>query len=231
MQELNTGIYSITNVADGTVYIGQAGSARGFGGRWCIHKRFLRRDIYSKQINVHLWRAFKKYGEESFRFDVVVRCPPIGKLLDAYEIYFIAEAKKNGAVYNHTIGGNSGRLGLSHSPETRAKLSAKNKGRKWSVEARLKMSRDRKGKTRPGNSSNFKHSEKAKQRMSIVHSKTVRCIETGVVFSSVREAAEKMDLHSTTICQQIKGRVKHTGGFHFEYVKESKETFIYKAKE
>lgn len=48
--------------------------------------------------------------------------------------------------------------------------------------------------------------------------KKVKCIETGVVFNSIAEAAEKLSLQRSKISNVINGYRKTTGGFHFEYI-------------
>lgn len=51
-------------------------------------------------------------------------------------------------------------------------------------------------------------------------SKPVRCIETGEVFSSGKEAAEVMGLDPSHISKVCRGKAKTTGGYHFEFVQK-----------
>ena len=51
--------------------------------------------------------------------------------------------------------------------------------------------------------------------------KKVRCVETGQVFDTVTEAATEFGISTGNICKCCKGVYKQTGGFHWEYVKES----------
>lgn len=59
------GIYKICNIKNGKVYIG---SSSNVVRRWNVHKRFLRNGCHS---NAHLQRAWDKYGEDGFIFEVI----------------------------------------------------------------------------------------------------------------------------------------------------------------
>lgn len=62
------GIYKIENKLDGKKYYG---SSKNIKKRWNRHKRDLNRKIHD---NVYLQRAWNKYGEENFIFDIVYQC-------------------------------------------------------------------------------------------------------------------------------------------------------------
>lgn len=51
-------------------------------------------------------------------------------------------------------------------------------------------------------------------------SKAVRCVETGVVYKSAREAERLLGINNANICSALKGRSRHprAGGYHWEYV-------------
>lgn len=110
-------IYSITNTANGKVYIGQTrqGLARRKGEH--IHRFNL------GERDHKLYRAMRKYGIDKFRFEVVKYASKVEDL-DELEMRFIAEFNSFQRGYNMTCGGDS------ISDETRAKLSAIHKGRK-----------------------------------------------------------------------------------------------------
>ena len=63
MEELKSGIYKITCLQNGRVYVGQAINIKD---RWTSHMQCLNRN---KHHNIHLQRAWNKYGEECFKFD------------------------------------------------------------------------------------------------------------------------------------------------------------------
>lgn len=46
----------------------------------------------------------------------------------------------------------------------------------------------------------------------------IRCIETGEVFISQRELARHLNVNEICICLALKGKIRHAGGYHFEYV-------------
>lgn len=70
MDLTKTGVYSITNTVNGKQYIGSAG--RNFRHRWNGHKTDLRKNKHHCQP---LQRAWNKYGEEAFKFEVLFTCP------------------------------------------------------------------------------------------------------------------------------------------------------------
>ena len=48
--------------------------------------------------------------------------------------------------------------------------------------------------------------------------KPVRCIETGVVYPSLRAAAADTHVHVSYVSAVCNGRKKHAGGYRFEFV-------------
>jgi predicted transcriptional regulator len=48
--------------------------------------------------------------------------------------------------------------------------------------------------------------------------KAVRCVETGKVYNSIKEAAEDVKRTPTTIVHALKGYTKTAGGYHWEYI-------------
>lgn len=65
---MTCGIYRICCVANGRAYIGQSINIEG---RWKEHKKSLEAGSHS---NVHLQRAWDKYSESNFSFEVAVVC-------------------------------------------------------------------------------------------------------------------------------------------------------------
>lgn len=76
------GIYKITNIMNGHVYIGQS---REIHKRWIEHKTTFK----SKTKGTILYKAMQKYGFENFVFEIIEECQP--KDLDKREIYYIKE--------------------------------------------------------------------------------------------------------------------------------------------
>lgn len=142
---IKTGIYSIQNTVNGRLYIGSA--AKSFSDRWSGHRSALREGTH---CNLALQRAWKKYGESSFLFSILVRCCPEECLKE--EQRFIDDLWSTGRLYNHSPTAGS-LLGIKHRPEVAAKLAARcrrlakaNLGRKVSEETRKRMSESHKGK-------------------------------------------------------------------------------------
>lgn len=166
-----SGIYRIDG-PKGRFYVG---SAKGLSRRWIEHKRDLRRGTHG---NPRLQRAWSKYGEESFEFSVLEYVEDVTQLL-AREQHWIdtLDAVKKGYNVLPTAGSN---LGMTHSEETKRKMSAAHKGRKHgpmseeqkryyselykgkklSEETRKKMSESRRGR---------KFSEETRAKISAAH--------------------------------------------------------------
>lgn len=67
---LNCGIYKITNIETGDFYIGQS---IHLNRRKSYHFSQLKKD---KHRNQHLQNAFNLYGEENFKFEILLYCEP-----------------------------------------------------------------------------------------------------------------------------------------------------------
>ena len=111
-----SGIYQIRNTTNDKCYVG---SAVDLHARWLKHRRELRKNIHH---SAKLQRAWDKYGEDKFSFEVLVTCTK--STLIFYEQQFIDQMPSQ---YNMApIAGNC--TGRKHSAATRAKMSAANIG-------------------------------------------------------------------------------------------------------
>lgn len=99
-EEKICGIYCITNLVNGKVYIGQSVNIEK---RWVHHKTTLRHNMH---INKHLQSAWNKYGEQNFEFIILHEC--IYEDLDRYEIYYIEKYNSIENGYNLLRGGSNG---------------------------------------------------------------------------------------------------------------------------
>lgn len=110
-------IYSITNLVNGKVYIGQTrqGLARRRGEH--MHRFNL------GERDHKLYQAMRKHGIENFKFEVLCNCLK-PEYLDEMERHFIVEFNSFERGYNMTCGGDA------VSDETRQKLSTALKGRR-----------------------------------------------------------------------------------------------------
>lgn len=89
-------------------------------------------------------------------------------------------------------------LGRKLSPETRAKIAESNRRRILSDESKKKMSESHKGKT----------------------TKKVRCVELDIIFDSIGEAAEFVNVDSSGIGACLRGSQKTSAGYHWERISE-----------
>jgi len=62
---MKTGIYNIRNIINNDIYVGSASNIKN---RWNVHRHKLSNN---KHVNIHLQRAFNKYGSENFIFEVI----------------------------------------------------------------------------------------------------------------------------------------------------------------
>lgn len=89
-----TGIYKITNLINGRIYIGQAQN---------INRRIYEHKI-GKGINEQcVDKAIQKYGVDNFQFDVIEECT--AELLNEREVYWINYYNSFFDGYNLTLGG------------------------------------------------------------------------------------------------------------------------------
>ena len=214
------GIYKITNNVNGKVYIGQSINIEA---RWKDHINTLNRNI---SHSVLLQRAWNKYGQENFSFEILELCSE--DMLDDVEIKYIEfyDACRNG--YNIESGGNKNKCmsestkqklrekakerlsdptknpmyDKHHTAKTKEKISISNKGRILSEEMKKKLSDVRMG--HPGYNKNLT---------------PVYCIELDRIFICASEAAKILGIDGTNIlpcCRHDYGR-KTCGGYHWEF--------------
>ena len=129
------GIYCIENILDGKKYIGKS---TNFKKRIISHKFSLRLNKESEYIQ-HAWN---KYGEDSFRFYMLIECISDDDLLDQLEIFYIKYLHSHASEwgYNLSWGGSKTRQGMKSSEETKRKQSDSLKGKPLSEQTKNKMS-------------------------------------------------------------------------------------------
>lgn len=134
-----TGIYAITNGANGKRYVG---SAVHFPARRGQHIRSLRA---GKHHSIKLQRAWDKYGEGLFTFDLLLRCKKEDLLFFEQRAIEGFDAVRAG--YNVApLAGST--LGMPVSAEARANLSKAHKGRKKTAEHQANITEALRGKKR-----------------------------------------------------------------------------------
>lgn len=123
------GIYKILSNFDGKAYIGKS---IHIGRRFSNHVRMLNNN---KHKNIHLQNAWQKHGSNNFQMQIIELCSE--DQLDTKERYWIEMLKSSDKRfgYNKTSGGDGGRL----DDESLARMAASLRGRKLSLEARIKL--------------------------------------------------------------------------------------------
>lgn len=154
------GVYLIRNIVNNKVYVGSA--TKNMRTRWFRHRTLLRA---GKHHNLHLQSAWNKYDEGSFEFSVILQCKPEDCI--SLEQWWINELCAADNKYGYNISPTAGScFGVTHTNETKkrmseahkgrkkspehvAKVTAANRGLKRSAESRAKMSAAKKGKPLP----------------------------------------------------------------------------------
>lgn len=170
----------------------------------------------------YFWNAIKKYGWQGFKH-IILEDNLTYEEANNKERYYISLYNSNNPKYgyNLTLGG-EGFLGQKRSDETKLKISNSVKeyfknnhsywyGKKISQEA-IKKQKETK-RLHP-----YHHTEEWKIKHSIqlkgsnnASSKPVKCINTGMIFSNAREAAEYYKTDNSRIHKCCKGIEKSSG--------------------
>ena len=231
---------SVSGKENDMVYIGITSQENPWN-RWGVYKA-------NYGYNKHFSRAISKYSWENFShevlFDGLTKEEAEQKEVELISKYDSTNEKYG---YNKANGGSSNgkhteetkriisekakeRLknpennpmyGVHRSEETKRKISEKATGRKHSEEAKQKMSKQRAGEKNVMYGKT--HTEEAKQKIAKATSKPVRCIETGIVYSSALEAKRQIGADNSMIHRYLKGKAGYAGKLsdgtklHWEY--------------
>lgn len=234
------GIYQIRNLVNGKMYIGSAVNLN----RRC-HDHFSQlRD--NKHNNQHLQRAYNKYGEHNFVFEIIELVPD-RQMLIKQEQYYIDTLNAVNEGYNicpvagstlgrpHTevtklklTGANNPMFGKHHTLEVRKSISQSLKGRIFSEEHKRNLSiagkgkiisakaRDNMSKAQKGRIITEEHRKKLSENSA--NARQVICIELNQIFRSCKEAATFIKRHPSCVNDCCRGKQKTAGGYHWRYV-------------
>ena len=133
---MECGIYQIKNNVSGSRYIGQSVT---LGRRRADHFYAL---SYGTHPNIHLQRAYNKYGKESFSYSVLLYCD--SNSLTLYEQLCVDGLHPEYNIRRECVDSN---LGVKHTEETKIQMSNKKLGHTTSDETRKKISETKTGKT------------------------------------------------------------------------------------
>ena len=116
------GIYGIKNKINDNIYIGK--TEMNFGDRRDSHYSLLNNN---KHKNLHLQRAWNKYGKDNFEF-VIIHELCDGEDINELEIKYISYYKDLNKCYNIAPGGEGGwNRGIPISDEVKKKIGEKNR--------------------------------------------------------------------------------------------------------
>lgn len=135
----SSGIYQILNLINNKFYIG---SAIDFYERYHSHLHYLNKNSHH---NEHLQRAYLKYDNKNFKFEIIEFCKP--ELLIEREQFWIDHKQAVKLGYSIRVTANSN-AGLKFTTEHRARMSAWQIGRTLSDETKDKISISLKGRRR-----------------------------------------------------------------------------------
>jgi len=207
------GIYKITNVVNQKIYIG---GSRAIYNRWTGHKCTLRK---SQHRNEHLQRAWSKYGEQNFKFQIILECT--AEEINKEETRLIQEHQTLNRNYGYNIdaGGDS----HNQSEETKEKIRKSTTGRKHTKESKRKMSEIRKGisfskehcdsisraKTGKGNHNYGKHfSEEHRKKISKAHLGKLASEETRLKLSEAKTGTKASEETRNKISRALLGTIR-----------------------
>lgn len=185
-------IYLVTNNINGKKYVGF--TVDSLAKRWARHLRDA-----SRGSNYVFHMALQKYGPENFTIKELISCEDAKYALEFLEPHYILLENSfirapNGGGYNMTLGG-KGSLGLTHSEETKQKMSEIKSGEKspWfgkrhTEETKQKMKTSAIGRT---------HTEESKKKMSLK--------QTGRICSD--ETRKKMSLSRQNVSQETREKI------------------------
>lgn len=216
----------------GKVYIGI--TARPVSRRWHGGSAY--------RGNQHFYAAIKKYGWENFKHEILAEglsyeeaCAKEISLIEAYQ----STNPEKG--YNRSHGGDKTTLGYTYSEEGRRHISEAMKGKRKGIphtkehserisQALIghKVSEETREKFRTTLGDRFNTEEaRKKQRENTPkrekhHKATaIKCMETGEVFPTIQDAADKYGIHRANISAVCRGLQISAGGYHWEYIKIS----------
>jgi len=229
-------IYKVTS-PNNKIYIGQT----------LNHKKRKSDYKYSKFIQqVKLWNSCECYNwNPSDFFEIIEECLCGHKKenLNDREIYWINfyDSFNNGLNCNEGGNGNTGhkhsiesklkmrnsKLGVKHTQERNDRKSEKRKGYKHTDESKNKMSQvklermndETKNKIRKGLIGNKNGIGNKGARKKII------CLNDGIIYDSIKDAADKLLLHSSNIIYVCKGKSEQIKGYKFKYYEEKNGGF------
>jgi group I intron endonuclease len=181
-------IYKITNKLNGKNYIGQA---QNVNERFKNHKSnaFCKNDKNNNNIP-KLYNAFRKYGLDNFRFEII--SDDIDNIqLDFWERFYICLYNSVDGGYNITFGGSTP-LGIKRSEEFKRKMSESKKGTTASEETKEKLRKIMLGVKRSQETKDKMSRSASNKPKSLEHRKNLSNAKKGKPFILSEETKQKL---------------------------------------
>jgi len=215
-------IYRFTNLVNGKIYIGQTVD---FYQRMKLHRS--RAKSLSYEYTNHLYNAIRKWGWENFKIEIVDLAYDWEKL-NELEIKWMKD--HNSLDRNHGYNMlDDGGIG-SMSPEIRerarasvlegyksGRLKGPWLGKKRDPETIEKMRQARLGRPSWNKGKSISEEQKEKLRNTKKFWRPVKCIETGIEYSSIKNAAKAINGNRYGFSKALRANLTYKG-FHWDYV-------------
>lgn len=216
-----SGIYQIKNKITEDIYIGSS---------YRIEKRFIQHKsdlIKNKHGNPYLQNAVNKYGLDNFVFEIILECDRkeliqkeqwcLDTLLPNYNIRKIAESNL-GIKWTEEQKLNKSKIHTGRPSAKKGKKTGKpawNRGIPMPEETKNIFRKKFKGKR-------FSPRTELKPGHNLNPTTQVKCLETNIIFNSIKEAAifAGKESYSANISACCRGKQKTAYGYHWEYVNE-----------
>lgn len=208
---LNSGVYVIFCIGSGRIYVG---SANNFAGRWRGHRNQLRKGAHENNL---LQGAWNKYGEASFKFFIVDRCPKEDcvqleqKYIDAWKPFYpigynICEIAGSMLGFSMTteVRKKIGDKSRNRSKETRAKLRAAKLGTKATEESKSKISEKLKQVYKSGERKPTVFTADVREKMADAKRGKKHTVEHNEKMSKLRKGKPKSPEHKAKIAAALR---------------------------
>lgn len=233
--QTNWCVYMHENRANGKKYIGITGQKPT--NRWANGQGYKRCPLFYGAIQKYGWDAFRheilytgltQEEAEQLEMDLIVKY----ETQDPSRGYNLAAGGEVNAGFTRTdefrrkvstarkgvfTGEKHNQYGIPKSEETKRKISAAQAGRPKDQKVKEHMSEAAKRRWGPENSTEREHLRQLNKGGNSARAVSVRCVESGVVYASVRDAEEQTGAELSSIVRCCRGQRKTAGGHHWEY--------------
>lgn len=202
-----------------------------------LNRRWQNGNGYRSQVKFA--RAIQKYGWNNFTHEILYAGKTKAEA-EALEVQLIAEHRATDPRHGYNVD-HGGNASGTHSEETRRKISEAQRGEKnhnfgkpspmrgvkatpeqIEVNRRVHLGQPSywKGKhLKPEAIEKLRQpkSEEHKRKLSEAKSRAVVCVETGIVYKSMKSAAEALGINRGSISNVCLGKAKTAGGYHWQF--------------